>query len=110
MNRISPIPMGKINDGGIYTFQNHSAPAIISGTCICSACASKDREPNLLKSVDNNVADISSSSFSSLYLISEAFSNHTKNIVDSAAGETLYYYLESESATVNLANGRVLDT
>ena len=43
-------------------------------------------------------------------MISEAFSNHTKNIVDSAAGETLYYYLESESATVSLANGRVLDT
>ena len=99
--------MSKRTGAGAYSC--HFTPSIASGLCMCNACMNIDLSDSLVAG-DSVESNSSNNQLSSFYLISEAFSSHTKKIVEASGGETLYYYLESESATRNLANGMTLET
>ena len=99
--------MSKRTGAGAYSC--HFTPSIASGMCMCNACMNIDFSDSLVAE-DSVEANSSNNQLSSFYLISEAFSSHTKKIVEASGGETLYYYLESESTTRKLANGMTLET
>ena len=103
--------MGKKNSTEKKTFslQNQFSPSLLSGKCGCLACLNARQAQNELVGEDPTSAGDNSNQLSSYYLISQEFSNHTKNIVNASYGETLYYYIEDEAATWELANGRTLE-
>lgn len=91
-----------------FSFQNQFAPSLFSGGCECRACLNAKAQNELIGEGSAPEGD-NSDQLSSYYLISQAFSNHTKNILNESYGGTLYYYIEDEEATWELANGRILE-
>ena len=99
----------KINKKKTVSFQNQFAPSPFSGECGCQACLNARESQNELIGSGPTSEGGNSDQLSSYYLISQEFSNHTKNILNESAGETLYYYIEDEEATWELSNGRVIE-
>ena len=70
----------KINKKKTVSFQNQFAPSPFSGECGCQACLNARESQNELIGSGPTSEGGNSDQLSSYYLISQEFSNHTKNI------------------------------